>query len=74
MNRWTCDLCGADITSESPPHGFDVTLALDTVFHVSGPVTRDESSTRPNALRYLDWCLACRKKSLREAMAKEPAT
>ncbi len=74
MRHFTCDLCNVDITHEVPPHGFSVTVALDTTFFVSGPITRDEASQRQDAKKYLDWCLKCRVKALREALEKPCST
>ena len=71
MKRFLCDKCAADITDEAPPNAFELTVALGVTFYVSGPQQDDESSTVPNAKRYLDWCLACRKRAVRDAMNRE---
>lgn len=71
MRRFECDLCGVDITHEIPPHGFSITVALDTTLFVSGPITRDEASQRQDAKKYLDWCLKCRKAALKKSLMEE---
>lgn len=71
MTLFLCDKCGADIADETPQHGFSLTIALGVTFFVSGPIKDDESRTEAGAKKYLDWCLACRKRAVRDAMNKE---